>query len=260
MAMTPEQMAAFYQEQAEASPEFLAAARHNRDFHLLVLNQGVFVKGALISGMIRWRHRLGDPRPVFRLAVEGSAGFLTDASEVDASQTPWKHFSFELVDYVRVLLGEPVNGEFVAGCLGERLPDKHEFDDLHLGDRFLDMAVLLKLATGLRWRLWGDLLQRRAANRRAALVAETYRAYWDLLDSVEAGDAAQAAERAAWSATLYAKRKKDPYYAGGIEYEGGGPYNESVVDFRLAAIIRAARALAGLDVSLPPQFVHRWPY
>ena len=174
MAMTPEQSAAFYQEQAESYPASIAAAKERRDFCLLTQNQGLFVKCALTSGIMRWRHGLGGPRPMFGLAVEGSTGFLADAAAVDPSKAAWKHFPFELVDYLRLLLGEPIDGGFVAGCLGDSLPEKHEFENLHLADRFLDMAVLLKLVTGRRWPRWGELLGLRAAKRRTALVAETF--------------------------------------------------------------------------------------
>jgi hypothetical protein len=120
MAMTPEQSAAFYQERAESYPASITAVRERRDFYLLAQNQGQFIKCALTSGMIRWRHGPGDPRPVFRLAVDGSARFLADAAGVDPSKAAWKYFPFELVDYVRLLLGEPVDGEFVAGVPGRQ--------------------------------------------------------------------------------------------------------------------------------------------
>jgi hypothetical protein len=257
MAMTPNEAAAFYEEQAEESARFAQAARENRDFHLLVLNQKQFIAEALTSGLVRWRRRVGDPRPVFRRAVTGSATFLAEGTEVDPSQMPWKHVWFELTDYLRTLLGEPVDGPFLAQCLGDRLPDKQEFDDLGLGDRFAGLAVVLRLATGRAWPLWHELLDRRAQNKRAALFVQTYAGYWDLLDAIEAGDAREASERALQLGSLYAKRKRDPYYSGGIQFEGGGPDNDDVLDFRLAAILKSASARG---LSLPPQFVHQWAY
>jgi hypothetical protein len=73
------------------------------------------------------------------------------------------------------------------------------------------------------------------------LVAETFGAYWDLLDSVEAIDPAGAGDWTARAAILYSKRGKDSYYAGGIEYEGGGPDNRNMVDFRLARYSKLRR-------------------
>ena len=257
MAMTVPEAVAFYEERMEETLEAAAAAKALGDFYHAAEMQEQFLKNGLIAGLNRWRHSLGDPRVPFDRAVAGSQQFMAELAKLDPSQTPWKHHRFELADYLRVLIGKPVETQRLRECLGNPLPGRKEMARMLLEERLLDMAVLLRLLTGECWTMWDQLLQQHAEKKRLKLLVATYQSYWDLLTALEARDTARATQLAEQLAGLYLQRENNGYYSGGVEYEGGGPDNPHAVDFRLAAILKSY-AERSVSLMLPEGFIHSW--
>ncbi len=143
--------------------------------------QNEVVKDLLTSGMIQWRAKLAHPPKSFRQAAADSEEYLSTLAMLGPTREGWKHFHFELVDYVRVLLGDEVDTDHLRNCLGTILPNEHELKNLFLADRFLDMAVLLRMLTGETWLLWDTVLARHATKKRRRLLVATYSGYWNLI-------------------------------------------------------------------------------
>jgi len=73
-------------------------------------------------------------------------------------------------------------------------------------------------------------------SKRYLLAAQTYNLYFDVLncseETLKVQDVIVIAEK------LYRKRASNGFFSGGNAIEGGGPDNDIVVDYRLAAILK----------------------
>jgi hypothetical protein len=82
------------------------------------------------------------------------------------------------------------------------------------------------------------------AQQRDTLAQESHELYLSLLNPKAAVSFDTNLRRAE---VLFHQRRNDPYFAGGVQYYGGGSDNENVVDFMLAAVLkRVARSSASI--------------
>ena len=83
-----------------------------------------------------------------------------------------------------------------------------------------------------------DLIAKLLKSKRTLLAGETYRNYFALLNS--GSDHAKGNALIMIGEGLFERRKKDSYFSGSDQTEGGGQENQLVVDYRLAAAIKQA--------------------
>lgn len=84
---------------------------------------------------------------------------------------------------------------------------------------------------------WKQALELLGQNKEANLAVETYRNYWDILHS-EMGDASALNPLKGLGEELFSKRKRDSFFGGADQSEGGAEDNDYVVDYRLLAVLK----------------------
>lgn len=220
MPMTSEQMIAFFSEQAAVFRKAAQAARDSSNYQLAALNIHQTFKDYLMAGLIQWR-----------TGSESPAAFIGDAVHA-VTDGLWVLSSF----------GNPFAGSeipveqasicaFLIGlegpvCSGMVLNSDRRLDSI-IADALLD-----------KWEqpAWDSAMAELRAIKGSRLAVETYAAYHNLLFSRP-----KDASREDWVRScevLFKRRAKDGFYGGGDQTYGGGPDNNFIVDYRLAAILK----------------------
>ena len=177
----------------------------------------------LMRAMFGWRAGLDDPRPWL--------GACVDVSEVATNnllvQPQWlEQFNFAPGWYSALLRDR------VTSPLFERLTS----GDSGTGataplEKKLDAALVRLLAE--EGATAGDVFPALPSSGRLALLRRSFNTYAELAG---AGDAPMRGRLTSDAVANYRARRTNGFYAGGLRSEGGGDYNELLVDFRLAAI------------------------
>jgi hypothetical protein len=110
-------------------------------------------------------------------------------------------------------------------------------------DRLLDAVLSNSLFSSVDVSKW-DIGIRQLREQGSSLAVETYESYIAIRSGQETWNSFATLE------ACFNKRKKDKFFSGGEQTEGGGLDNEFVVDYRLAALAK----LAGLKV----ESIHSW--
>lgn len=227
------QFAREYQNLAAKNEAYLAtvAEPQDRQEALRVLSVGnVCFDKLLLLGKLQWRHDLEDPRPALsRLAAlaERLAGFVRGVPPEELARVPFPFPSAAFV--VRLLEGQ------VPERLRKALPRGNALDQF-FHDRVPDTLLLKALDTGRKPAGWDALVNEQLRAERDDLYADTYACLMDIVLSAAKGRAAEALELIQRADQLYPLREKDaPNFANS---DGGGPFNDLMVDHRLAAVIQ----------------------
>ncbi|MCB1599178.1 MAG: hypothetical protein KDI66_04070 [Xanthomonadales bacterium] len=155
---------------------------------------------------------------------------MAESAEFEVAQIS-RTVRFEMINIYAVFgapLGRPAN----------KFPVFLEWLGLQGGDRYLDALITLRLGGNKCKAEWEGALDRLRYNKRARLCVDTYAGYSAVLDAAENGDLAAAMTNAGKVGELFGRRRRDAFYAGGPANAGGGPANEYVFDYQLAAIQR----------------------
>lgn len=214
--------------------EIIELANVREDAGLFSQNAGNIFRYNMMLGMLAWRDG-DDPTTMFNQAIDDVIMYRDD-----------------LVSRGMIASTLPLS---TAAILAVLLDRQSEFS---LGPCELDFAGDMLLDCQLAKRLQGlppeaDVqkgFDRLGMLKRQALAARTYKTYFDLLDV----DAASADITSAIvdAEANYAARRKDAFYSGGPDIEGGGEDNAFAIDYRLAAIIKCRNIAASS--------VHRWQW
>lgn len=230
--MTTSQMLEMFREASERGANFGPDAVRHGNWPIAIFNNNTESRGHFMRALIGWRTGELDPRADLEATVAAAERGVELVRSND-------------VGPLRAML-HPVPGAYAALLTGAPAPAV--FDEFRRyevwpppkglsPDRSLDAALVAALTRNVEPDLAEALaaLERRSRTR---LLAETFGTYFELarLDPRAAEPAAVLARRAA---QLFERRGRNAYYAGGIDYEGGGPDNPYVPDFRLAAIWQA---------------------
>jgi len=226
MAMTALEMVAFFEEQAADAGYGISAARKKQNPDLAVMNVNEQFKCNLMRGLIQWRHQVQSPRMALQAAVEdfGSGVEVVVAMGGGDAVTG---LCFERAAIVSYLVDTAIES-----------PPRREMAET----RRLDYLIA-------RW-LQGDKIGQdyelcRRSLQKEPLAFATYGSYYDLMSGNGVGG-----EAVEMSCQLFNQRKRDSYFSGGDQTEGGGMDNAFTVDYRLAAICK--------KLAIPCDSVHYW--
>lgn len=229
--MTPQETLDFYREQAEFNGEW--AERHHAAGNVVhALQNWSWAAGNwFFRALVGWRTGLADPLPDLRAAVEQSEAAAAFINSTDVGR-------------LRAVFGA-VPGAYAAILLDE--PDRPVVGEL---DRLAQPKVPRNVPPDVALDAWlaraltgGDPTDGRrltaeiGARRRLGLVGDTFTTYFELL-ALGRATTDRVIELTRTSLALFGRRRRNDYYAGGINYLGGDLDNELVVDFHLAAIWR----------------------
>jgi len=166
-------------------------------------------------------------------------------NEVPHYQVQFGSFPYDQANLLMILHG--------VGGKVERLYPMYFKEVAPFSERHMNMLLVQRLAGLPMSASWSKSLARLAKNKRAKLSVETYETYDKIVSHAEAGDMQAALQHASHAAELFVKRANDVYFEGGPASEGGGPANDFVTDYVLAAIQR--RLFAG---PAPGAEIHWW--
>lgn len=238
--MTPKEQLAFFEDLARLTAD--AAMSHRRAGNSIgaLHNWSQAAKNHFMRALIGQRAGLLDPRPDLRLSMdlsEKAASFIAEPGVAPLRTL------FDPVPgaYSALILREP--GAAAIGLLSQNAvwpPPKGTTPDMPLE------AWLARGLLGETCRPGRDRAVLLGRLKRLRLLSQTFVAYFDL--SAVASEA-EASELTRIALELFSQRRRDDYYSGGVDYQGGGMENDIVIDFHLAAIWR----VRGWDLStLPP--------
>ena len=214
------------------SREIIAFPNVREDVGLFSQNAGDIFRYNMMLGMMAWRDG-DDPSALFSQAIDDIIMYRDDllSRGMGISELP-----LSTATILASLLGR--QSEFELG--------ECELDVC--GDLFLDCHLakcLQGFAPGNDIRSGFEQLHKA---KRHALAIRTYEAYFRLLDLDPSSSEVE--QYVAKAEANFSARRKDAYYSGGHDIQGGGQYNDLAVDYRLAAILN----YRGIHV----ESVHRW--
>jgi len=210
--MTPQQMFEFFGQQALRTQRGVEAATAAGNAALLALNYRQRFKAHVMQGLLAWRCGLGSPVAPFQEAVGAWRAGAMALAGGDLAELPLERASF-----IAFLIGEPPPPPATLTA-----------------DRLLDAALAGELHGRVNDEDWQRGLTELQKIKGSDLAAETYQTYGQLLRAAPETRESLIAQATA----LFNKRGKNGFFSGGDQTEGGGPDNEFVTDYRLAAILK----------------------
>lgn len=102
-------------------------------------------------------------------------------------------------------------------------------------DLYLDCLIAEEINVSGERRSPKQGLDSLAKSKLQILAARTYKVYFDILDFDVEGTSLDDLTLSA--SVNYSDRANDKFYMGGQDVNGGGKYNNFVVDYRLGAIL-----------------------
>lgn len=214
------------------SREVLDLPHVRADVGLFSENAGDIFRYNVGLGMIAWREG-GNPTPFFNQAIDDISMCRDDliSRGMPVSKLPVVTATIiaSLIDRQSQFSLSPCELDFAGDlfldcCLAKRLQDNPPDTEVQQG------------------------LDRLGKLKRQALAGRTYKTYFELLD-MEASSSDLASAIAEAEAN-YSARRKDAFYSGGWDIEGGGQYNDIAIDYRLSAIAKFR--------GFPVASVHGW--
>ncbi len=219
--MSALEKSAFFTERAMKNSAILGMPEVRSTPMLLELNMRQVAQNHLMSALIDWRHRLTNPRPKLTLAFNACASALEVLPILD-SPTPL-HSRFRFYDIV--FLAKLLDIDVPIKCV----PVLKECRSNAEVDSCLDFALAETL---LGFNVLGPIVETAAFTNRQNLLKTTYSTYLDLLNGIF--DAIELAEE------NFTERRKNSYYSGGLQIDGGGLNNSDVIDYRLACVLKTS--------------------
>jgi len=141
---------------------------------------------------------------------------------------------------LRTLAGEddvnmdiPCESASILSFLVNDRPVIFDVDDL-TADSLLDGVIANGLTDDWNQSKWNLGLAQLGKTKGSTLAVETYQTYRKLLQT----EKSELANLVDGASKQFAKRKKNAFYSGGLASGGGGPMNDFVVDYVLAAILK----------------------
>lgn len=194
------------------------------------------------TALLRWRHG-ESPVSDMQEALSVSGKMLAAITEwqLDDEILIGYGHTWNVVRFVSFLLDQPAE-----------LPEDRLIQIRQNISKAPDVALDFHILDALEGREWRENLpapfERLASRKRQMLAVETYRTYFDILDTDGDVEAIEPLVRIAEA--NFKKRSRDGFYSGGPTFMGGGPDNPYVVDFVLSAILK--------KVGWTGDTIHKW--
>jgi len=211
-------------------------AQQTGSYQLLALCSRQFFKSQLALGLIKWRNN-EDPRPNFEKAIERAVTNIPELSKLSTLAVIEEDFRLENLKIIAFLLDKTTELEINL----ESVKETDRRLDCLLASTICD-RVNLKIDTQTHIEIL-----KLFKNKRTSLAAKTYETYFEILHNPNAKNVEEVVKKAE---NLYLDRSSDSFYSGGDTTDGGGPDNDIVVDFRLAAVLK--------KINYQGNSIHRW--
>jgi hypothetical protein len=218
-----------YEEWAVSATSWAATHRDNRNWPMALQNYDEAAKNRFFRSLVGWRTGLLSPVPELLATLDVSEEAVAFLSTTNVG--PLRQM-FDPVPgaYSAILLDQPASA-VVAET--RRLAVRSTPRGVTV-DRTVE-AWLIGVLVGHHQGAGADLVAELKGGKRTKLVGETYATYFELA-ALDRNSLSEAVRLTRHALELFRSREQDPYYSGGVQYEGGDTYNVVVIDFHLAAI------------------------
>ena len=215
------------------SREIIESPKVRANAILFSQNAGNIFRYNVMLGLIAWRKNI-DPTPYFDAAVDDINIYCKNIIQIGA---PPSLLPINIASILSSLIDRKFN--FLSEC---KISNS--------ADSYLDCLIAESVIGDIKPRSPQEGIEKLADLKRQSLAARTYEIYFDILN----GDGGRGAlDNLILSACKnYADRAIDKFYSGGQDINGGGKYNEIVVDFRLGAILK--------QIGFIGDSVHSWKW
>ena len=237
MALTPNEMVNYFEDEIEAIDEAINNALDKNDYNLITLNYSEKFNAHLMVALIDWRHELRNPFKSLSNAFLVAEESIDIFNRIDSSKEHWKSFDYTSALFVSILI------DASAQKLKTSLCDIDNWKS-HINqntDSVLETCIIKALYEGEEPKQWEGIIAHMGKRKRIALLTRTYSNYMSIINDLRAGNQFTSEEHVREAIKLFNLRSQDSYYEGGLSISGGGPDNAHVVDFILAAIIKFIR-------------------
>lgn len=227
MAMSALEMIAFFGERAEDAAYGIVVAKKKQSVDLAVANVSEQFKCGLMQGLIQWRVKVESPRVALLKAVETFVSGVETILSMRGGADAITNLCFERAAIIGYLVGVTID----SPNLGQRSID-----------RKLDGMIAKWLYTG---EIESDYERCLALLKHERLASQTYLTYAELMSSTD-----DISNVFASACRLFDERRRDSFFCGGDQTDGGDGDNSFTVDYRLAAICKKN--------SFTSESVHLW--
>lgn len=233
MPMTPRQIIAFNAEEISHIDSAIEAARSTSNYSLAAMNYNEKIKNHLCSALISWRHDIVDPRTELNAALKTAQAAVEELTVLDPSQLHWRSLDLSAVLIVAFLL--KANTDFLRKKACD-LSTWQSYANQH-SDAILETVLCERLTSGKEVVEWKAIEAHFKKRAKTALFLSTHMNYLETLDQIDAKRFEVAEKSVQKGFDLYTSRASDSYYASGPALAGGGPNNQNMIDFALAAVV-----------------------
>ena len=226
---TPVELMALHQEWAKMGDRAAQVAFQKQDWVLALQNWDGVARDEFTRALLAWRSGVTSPAPMLEAAIQASesATSLIRSTELG----PLRHVFYPVPGGYSAILLDRLDSPALDELRGRAgwPPPRGVSHDLPL-EAWLARSLTTGETSGVDGAL--EAIGRR---KRTSLLAESFRTYLDLA-SAQASRSPGVVDRTRQAVSLFAKRRRDPYFAGGLDNSGGDLNNDVVIDFHLAAI------------------------
>ncbi|NWB95771.1 hypothetical protein HX882_07720 [Pseudomonas gingeri] len=211
-------------------------AQQSGNYQMLAFTSRQLFKSQLILGLMVWRHG-ENPRPYLEKAVDRALTSIAAMTALNAQTVPERDFLVENLKTIAFLVDKPMAVEA-------------DYQLIEAPDRRLDCLLASEINTDKKsnsYTLIDAEISKLRKKTTAQLAAETYQTYFELLHESNAKNIDKKVKEVE---KLYLRQASDSFYSGGEKTEGGSLDNGSVVDYRLAAILK--------KINYHGSSIHRW--
>jgi hypothetical protein len=219
--VTAQEEIEFFTEQLGMSQKGMLIGIAKSNIQLVRLNTYQMFVCALMCAMVHWRQGIA-PTSWLNRALDDfkkAYKYLADANQLGNVNIPTdlaQMVAF-LIDAHHDLPALDVNDTDSADCALDR-------SLANLLNRRCDESTPV------------ELLKKLGSKKRQSLACKTYTNYYAIIEGSRKGDDIGALITEAEA--NYKAREKDAFFSGGEQIEGGNGDNDSVVDFRLAVVLK----------------------
>jgi len=197
----------------------MAVAKESGNYQLAALNCRQALKTRIMQGLISWRSG-NNPTPPFEQAVSRFAEDWQTLTAIGGESAALSDAGYEQVYFIAYLLDQPLPFSAQSDA-AERMQC----------DRMLDAVLGQWLFEDWNASLWeaGMVQMHKESSELAVSAYAFYR-------QVSQASNQDFTKLEVMADELFRRRKKDSFFAGGVQTSGGGPDNDFTVDYRFAAL------------------------
>lgn len=215
----------FFSDQIAIFEDGYSFAKSNGNYHLLSFNSRQIFKNNFMQALITWRFG-GDPRLLLTHAIDRATESIAAIVTLNNNIPIERSFHVESLKIIAFLMDKDISISSKVECVEE--PDRRL-------DIMLGLSINNEISSIYKEQIEIELAK-LYKSKKYLLAAQTYNLYFDILNGSD--ETFKIQDIIVIADKLYSKRASNSFFSGGNATEGGGPDNDIVVDYRLAAILK----------------------